>query len=105
MDGKNAFAQSLAMIPGDKEAVSWGVFPLMGRDALYVRWNGGGGIGDSLAREVDRVGQDFTEHTISEEAMAQVYGVVMKAGEVDIEATTALREKMRRARMEQGVSA
>jgi len=29
----------------------------------------------------------------------------MKAGEVDIDATTALREQMRRARTEQGVSA
>ena len=105
MNGQDAFAQSLPAIPGDKEAVSWGVFPLMGNDALYVRWNGGGGIGDSLEREADRVGRDFTEHTISQEAMAQVYGVVMKSGEVDIEATTALREKMRRARTEQGVSA
>lgn len=105
MNSEDSFAQSLAAIPGEKEAVSWGVFPLMGKDALYVRWNGGGGIGDSLEREANRVGRDFTEHTISEEAMAQVYGVVMKSGEIDVEATTALREKMRRARTSQGVSA
>jgi N-methylhydantoinase B len=105
MSGEDRFAQTLTAIPGDKEAVSWGVFPLMGDDALYVRWNGGGGVGDSLERDASRVSKDYVEHTISAEAMAEVYGVVMKAGEVDIDATTALREQMRRARTEQGVSA
>ena len=51
-----AFAQSLPdMMPGEREPVSWGVFPLMGKDALYVRWNGGGGIGDPLERDPEAV--------------------------------------------------
>ena len=49
------FAQSFEEIPGEKEPISWGVFPLMGDDALYVRWNGGGGVGDPLERSIDKV--------------------------------------------------
>jgi hypothetical protein len=48
------FAQGLGDIPGDDEPISWGVFPLMGDDALYVHWNGGGGIGDPLERPPEK---------------------------------------------------
>ena len=42
MRNADRFAQKLDTIPGESEPISWGVFPLMGDDALYVRWNGGG---------------------------------------------------------------
>lgn len=105
MSEADRFAQTLAAIPGDKDPVSWGVFPLMGHDALYVRWNGGGGVGDALERNVERVKKDFEENTISEEAMADTYGVVMRAGEIDVDATVARRRSMRLARAESEVSA
>src|SRR6185295_96308 len=69
--GKTAsFAQSLESIAGQKEPVSWGVFPLMGKDALYVRWNGGGGVGDPLDRDAASVQQDAIEGVISTRAAA-----------------------------------
>jgi hypothetical protein len=50
--GAEAFARAM---PGRRERVSWGVYPLKGRDALYVRWNGGGGWGDPLDRDPEAV--------------------------------------------------
>ncbi len=92
------FAQDLDAIPGEKEPISWGVFPLRGEDALYVRWNGGGGIGDPLARPAEKVGGDLRGKAISAAAARDVYGVVVKDGQVDADATAARRETLREAR-------
>jgi N-methylhydantoinase B len=98
MAGLDHFAQSLDGIPGEKEPISWGVFPLMADDALYVRWNGGGGMGDSLERDAGSVLKDYEDSTISAEAMMSIYGVVLHGGDVDIEATRILRARMRQER-------
>jgi N-methylhydantoinase B len=94
----NRFATALSEIPGDKEPISWGVFPLMGNDALYVRWNGGGGVGDPLQREPAKVLADVVDGRISGEAASQVYGVVLATGGIDAEGTRHRREEMRRLR-------
>jgi len=98
-----AYAQSLDDMPGVKEDVTWGVFPLMGQDALYVRWNGGGGYGDPLARDPDAVLADVENGLISEGAARSVYGVVVKAEakEVDRVATRDLRERLISERVSQ----
>lgn len=101
-NGSMTFAQTLEAIPGKKEPISWGVFPLTGADALYVRWNGGGGMGDPLNRDVSRVADDLFHGAISETAASEIYGVVEKSGKIDPEATTALRAQMRRSRVLQG---
>lgn len=90
----NRFADNVAEIPGDKEPISWGVFPLKGNDALYVRWNGGGGIGDPLEREPQKVADDVTQGVISSEAAEAVYGVVISGRKVDAAATQSRRQKM-----------
>jgi hypothetical protein len=79
-------------IPGDNEPISWGVFPLMGDHALYVRWNGGGGIGDALDRPPEKVTADLVAGLISKEAAGEVYGVVESKGIVDHRATEAKRK-------------
>ena len=101
-NGSMTFAQTLEAIPGKKEPISWGVFPLTGADALYVRWNGGGGTGDPLNRDVSKVADDLFHGAISETAASEIYGVVEKSGRIDPEATTALRAQMRRSRVLQG---
>jgi N-methylhydantoinase B len=100
-DGNNSdgFAQTLDSIPGEDEPISWGVFPLMGDDALYVRWNGGGGIGDPLDRPPEKVTADLAAGLISKEAASEVYGVVESAGIVDRRATEAKRKGLRQARL------
>ncbi len=93
------FGQTLASIPGDKEPISWGVYPLMGNDALYVRWNGGGGVGDPLDRAPEGVLHDVIGGTVSERAAREIYGVVIADRVVDVAATDAQRKKMRALRI------
>lgn len=92
-------AHTLAGMRGEKQPVSWGVFPLMGKDALYVRWNGGGGVGDPLARDPEQVRNDVAARVVSDEAAASLYGVVLAGGKVDAAATSARRDALRRERM------
>lgn len=81
--------------PGDKQAIDWGVFPLMGEDALYVRWNGGGGYGDPLERPMDKVANDVQAGHVSSKFAKQVYGVLLKEnGELDEEASTQARRQI-----------
>jgi N-methylhydantoinase B len=101
--GENAdpFAQSLSDMAGEKVTVSWGVFPLMGQDALYVRWNGGGGIGDTLERDPEAVAHDVIDRIVSPEAATEVYGVVLSGGDIDLEETNQRRSALRRHRLAQ----
>ena len=64
----------------EQQVVDWGVFPLMGKDALYVRWNGGGGYGDPLLRPAEDVARDIQAGLTSPEFAQTVYGVVMDPG-------------------------
>lgn len=89
-------------MPGEKEDVSWGVFPLMGEDALYVRWNGGGGYGDPLNRDPEAVVADVKGDVVSADAARRVYGVVLTdSGDgYDADETRSLREAARKARLQ-----
>jgi N-methylhydantoinase B len=93
------FARSLDELPGEKETVPWGVYPLMGQDALYVRWNGGGGYGDPLDRDSAAVRRDVVEGVVSADAARDVYGVVLSGAEVDAAATADRRRTMAADRM------
>ena len=93
------FAGTLEAISGEDEPIAWGVFPLMGDDALYVRWNGGGGIGDPLDRPPEKVMADISGGLVSREAASEVYGVIEKAGALDRSATEAKRTELRQARL------
>jgi N-methylhydantoinase B len=93
------FAQSLDAIPGEKQPISWGVYPLHGEDALYVRWNGGGGLGDPLDREPEAVLHDLCKGVVSAAAGSEVYGVLVDAGAVDAAATARRRRELRAARL------
>lgn len=99
MHNADRFAQSLDTISGTGEPISWGVFPLMGSDALYVRWNGGGGVGDPLERSPERVIADVDAGLISERAAGEVYGVIRKNGTVDRAATETKRMALRQSRL------
>ena len=104
MHNVDRFAHSLGTIPGVSEPVSWGVFPLMGDDALYVRWNGGGGVGDPLDRSADKVLADIDAGLISEQAAAEVYGVVSKGRALDEKATKTKQAALREARLAAGTA-
>jgi N-methylhydantoinase B len=89
----------LDAITGEKERVSWGVYPLRGRDALYVRWNGGGGYGDPLARDPEKVLADVRAGLVSAESAREIYGVALAGDTVDSTRTEQLRAVHRALRL------
>jgi N-methylhydantoinase B len=66
---------------------------------VTIRSAGGGGYGDPLTRNPDRVAFDFAEGYISLEAAYELYGVTIDpSGKVDAAATARLRKRLREAR-------
>jgi N-methylhydantoinase B len=63
------------------------------RDQTMVSYsNGGGGFGDPLARDPERIARDVREGWISAKRAVEVYGAVLDAdGDIDIGATAANR--------------
>ncbi|MBA7675153.1 hypothetical protein ES703_83383 [subsurface metagenome] len=66
-------------------------------DVIWSKSGGGGGVGDPLDREVEKVRRDALNKYISIETAKNVYGVVIKPEtfEVDNKATTELRKKLK----------
>ncbi|MFC5993610.1 hydantoinase B/oxoprolinase family protein [Pseudonocardia hispaniensis] len=73
-------------------------------DVYFTHWQGGGGMGDPLQREPERVAADVAAGKVSQRAARDVYGVVL--GDVgadgthtaDVAATEALRHRLRHQR-------
>ena len=66
---------------------------------VMVRSAGGGGYGDPLDRDAERVGDDVREGYVSAKAARELYGVAIdEAGLLNAAATAALRKRMRGAR-------
>ena len=74
-----AVSDPLTVAGAEQQGVDWGVFPLLGDDALYVRWNGGGGYGDPLLRPAEEVARDVRDGLTSGEFAQNVYGVALNA--------------------------
>jgi N-methylhydantoinase B len=74
--------------------------PVAEGDIVMLRSAGGGGYGDPLDRDADRVAADVREGYVSAKAASELYGLVSdRAGGVDVKATAALRERLRAARI------
>jgi N-methylhydantoinase B len=74
-------------------------FRLLRDDVVCMRTAGGGGYGDPLERDPERVAGDVAFGYVSREAAQRSYGVVLGSGGVDVAATQALRERRRRERL------
>jgi N-methylhydantoinase B len=96
--GSNAppfMAYSFGELSGTREDVSWGVYPLMGEDVLYVGWNGGGGYLDPIERDPHAVLNDVRARLVSREAARRIYGTVIDEHLLcDFAATIELRRNM-----------
>ena len=67
-----------------------------GDSLQYVTW-GGGGWGDPLERDPELVSKEIRQGLVTEKG-ALSYGVVIERGKIDVKATKALRNKMRKDR-------
>ncbi|HWN40053.1 MAG TPA: hydantoinase B/oxoprolinase family protein, partial [Gammaproteobacteria bacterium] len=100
--GAGAVATTLVKAPGDTEFHVPKSQPLTwpaGTEVLYMT-AGGGGWGDPLERDPERVLRDVREEYISEAHAQERYGVVLAAARtaVDAPATVAMRRQMREQR-------
>jgi N-methylhydantoinase B len=77
--------------PREKEIGKIDVLRLEPGDVIRVGTQGGGGFGDPLEREPERVRADVEAGLLSRERAREDYGVVLRDGGVDAEATAALR--------------
>jgi len=76
--------------------------PLARGDVWYHSWQAGGGYGDPLLREPERVAEDVARRAVSHRAATDIYGVVLSAdGSADNDGTAALRDAIRKARIAQ----
>ncbi len=67
-------------------------------DVFEHTWSGGGGFGDPLDRDPERVAHDVVHDAVSQEAAFDIYGVVVN-GELDKEATERQRKLLRDERL------
>jgi N-methylhydantoinase B len=72
--------------------------PQRPNDVFVLAWAGAGGYGDPLERDAEAVWRDVRQGMVTPAAAESTYGVVMTQAGVDLEATTARREDMRRLR-------
>ena len=76
-----------------------GLMPMTNRDVFAVSWQGGGGLGDPLDREIAAVATDVASGLVSIDAARVIYGVVVAHGNVDTDASTTLRQSLRKQRL------
>ena len=73
--------------------------PVQEGSQVVIRSAGGGGYGDPLNRDPQRVALDVQEGYVSLQSAADIYGVVLQAsGEVDLGGTAARRKNLRASR-------
>lgn len=77
--------------------------PMKPGDVWYHSWQAGGGCGDPLKRDADRVADDVVRRVVSQEAAADIYGVSLNASGCDHAATRLRREAIRAARLASAV--
>jgi N-methylhydantoinase B len=81
-----------------------GRIPLAAGDVFEYTWQGGGGFGDPLERDPDKVMADMADVAISAVTAGDGYGVVFDERDlsVDAEATETKRDQIREARRARG---
>jgi N-methylhydantoinase B len=101
-----SFEELLDVAPGGSfvEPNSSGT-PLGEDDVVCQSLFGGGGYGDVLERDPEHVLRDLEDRAVTRQAAEGLYGVVFDAdGGVDEDATRALRDERRAARLEESAA-
>jgi N-methylhydantoinase B len=87
---------------GQMNSLPYCNFEVTEDDVLYTRQSSGGGYGDPLERDAERVLRDVLLGLVSTQAAGEVYGVVIDHDKIDADATERLRNTMRAARRGNG---
>jgi len=89
-------AQRLIRAGGEVEALPSKItnISIHGGDLIWMAQPGGGGYGDPLQRDPAKVLDDLLDEKISPASAADVYGIVVRNGEVDEAKTRARRESL-----------
>lgn len=83
---------------GERVDQFWGSVDLRPQDIQFVRFMGGGGYGDPLDRDPERVARDVANGLVSHGAAEEIYGVILDGATFDGEATAVRRLELRAAR-------
>ncbi len=78
-------------------------FDIGKNDVLYMRMSSGGGYGDPLEREPERVLNDVENGIVSRAEAGEIYGVVLERDDLvlDLAATDKLRVRLRQDRLQE----
>jgi len=79
---------------GTREHTKSDNVPVVRGDRLIIEMPGGGGVGDPLQREPEKVFADVIDGFVSEKCAWTLYGVVVRDGALDEKATQRLRSEM-----------
>ncbi len=87
--GGSGSPASIKLIRKDGQELEMGksYFQALPGDRIIIETSGGGGYGDPKSRDPQLVYQDVCEGKVSIEAAEEVYGAVIKEGQMDLEAT------------------
>lgn len=98
--GRMSRASILRQDGSSEEIPSKLVFTLREGDRLHFFMPGGGGYGDPLRRQAEKVSEDVEDGKVSREAASAQYGVVIdpETGTLDLRKTERLRARMVSAR-------
>jgi N-methylhydantoinase B len=77
-----------------------GSYPLKRGDLFVVETNGGGGYGDPLERDPQRVTVDIAMGYITRRKADDVYGIVLAGDRLDANATARRRQELRASRLQ-----
>ncbi len=90
-------------IGGTRRLLPYCEFDVGKNDVLYMRMSSGGGYGDPLEREPERVLNDVENGIVSRDEAKEIYGIVFKGDNVvlDLVATEKLRANLRQERLQE----
>jgi N-methylhydantoinase B len=90
-------------IGGTRRLLPYCEFDVGKNDILYMRMSSGGGYGDPLEREPERVLNDVESGIVSRDEAKEIYGIAFKGDnlELDLAATQRLRASLRQERLQE----
>jgi N-methylhydantoinase B len=103
MISENKSLDRLDEVGGSGRLLPYCEFDVGKNDVLYMRMSSGGGYGDPLEREPERVLNDVEAGIVSREEAKEIYGVVIEGNDLvlDLAATDKLRASLRQERLQE----